>query len=593
MLLPFIPFLIVITGLAVMGALPAPAMEAWSGWQMAVMHLGLLLPGLALGALPEKLGGSRSPMRLSRRRLGLVLLWSAILATADGQPRMVALLGAAPAAEELALIALLANFWLADALCLVAPPPPAAGGPFLRRLARTMGFSLPVVALVAMGIAASAVGEGLLTAAAVSGNVATWLALFGGMALYLALAALLLPVLIPPCWGLRPLGGPQALRIIQDELAANGVSVRRVLNWPVKLTGHATAGVIGLLPRFRFLLIADTLVNSLDEGELRSVTAHEAAHLKKKHLWFFFVAILAFVLFLNLALQVLSLAGLWVDLALPPWLAIVLELGGLLFFLRFGIGFLSRRFERQADGNALLRHGPAAFEGAIMKVALLNGIAVERDNWHHYGIARRVDYAHRAAAQPDALARHDRRVSRLKAACLGALALGLAGQGVFSGTSVVPYLLETFWVARLEQAAHPSPSEKQGLQQLAAEAHRRGDFAAAERGFRLLYLWNPEDPSVQNNLAWILVTGPRQEPGRMAEGLELARSAAHGSASAYIWDTLAEANFRNRRVDEARDAARRALLLAEQSRGRGGAPLLYYRSRAKQYGLGGGADPAD
>ena len=86
--------------------------------------------------------------------------------------------------------------------------------------------------------------------------------------------------------------------------------------------------------------------------------------------------------------------------------------GGLLLFLRFGLGFMSRNFERQADGNALRQRGFLPFRTAMLKISQLNGIRIRDDNWHHYGIGRRLAYLEEADQTPDTLVRHDRAVMR-------------------------------------------------------------------------------------------------------------------------------------------------------------------------------------
>ena len=55
-------------------------------------------------------------------------------------------------------------------------------------------------------------------------------------------------------------------------------------------------------------------------------------------------------------------------LILPLWLM------GLLIFIRFGFGFLSRNFERQADCKALSRNGLTPIANALFKVSWINAI---------------------------------------------------------------------------------------------------------------------------------------------------------------------------------------------------------------------------
>ncbi len=584
MLLPFIPFLIALAGLTLIGMEPA-AMPPPQGWELAAAYCALPLLGALVGNLPESWLGSRSPMRIGRRRLVLLALWMAVAAGLAVLHGWLALLADTQGGEEAALILMLGNFWLSDSLALQPANPLLLGAlpGQLRRLARNLGVSVPILVLVMLGLGFSALSTAFPALEEALAWLPPWARMVGSIGLYLGVAGLLVPVLIPVCWRLRRLESAAAEEVIRKELAANGVSVARVLNWPADMMGHATAGVIGIVPRFRFLLFADVLAEALSAEEIRSVTAHEAEHIRQRHLWYMFAAILAFVLFTEVLLEALALSGLWLGFILPLWTITVIEIGGLLVFFRFGLGFISRNFERQADGNALRRRGFAAFQAALLKIARLNGIREQDDNWHHHGIGRRLDYLRQAEQGPEALARHDRVVFRIKAACLAILAACMIGQAVFSGSGVVSYAVETYWMDGLEQVADPSPTELQGLRFMAMRAYEREDFPAAERYFRKLLRATPDDPGLQNNLAWLLVTLPEAGPAQLQEGLRLARQAARAGEVAFIQDTLAEAYYQAGRMEDSVSAARRALHLAEQGRGRGNTSLAYYRDRAEKF----------
>ena len=585
MFLPFLPFLVALTGLTVISTLPEAPGEPLGGGEIAAAYFALLLLGAVLGWVSDRGLGSRSPLRLSRRRLALLLLWLGTLATTPMFQGLFRAMERELGGLEVALILLLMNYWVAEGLALQPFPPLPRGGWATagRRFAATLGMSLPILVLVAGGIAVGALAEGTLEGLGLLGIIPGWLRSIAGIGGYLLVAMALVPVLIRVCWRLRRLESPEVERVIEEELQANGVSVARVVHWPEEMMGHATAGVIGLLPRFRYLLFADGLSRSLTTAEIRSVTAHEAAHIKHHHLFFFLAAILTFVLVIQMVLQVLLIGGLWAGFSPPFWATVALELLLLVFFLRYVIGFLSRNFERQADGQALRRVGFADFRSAILKIGHLNGIPIEKDNWHHYGIARRVAYLQEAAEAPERLARHDRTVLFITRICVGGLVLALAAQAVFSETGVVSYFVEKYWLTRLESIREPTEQARQGVEFLASQAFQRGDLPDAERYFRVLLDWNPHDPRIQNNLAWVLVTGPGRDPAALEEGLRLARKAAEVTREAYMWDTLAEAYFRSNRLEAAAAAAAEAMRLAEQGKGRGDVALPYYRRRLADF----------
>jgi Zn-dependent protease with chaperone function len=516
-----------------------------------------------------------------RRRMLFLAAWLAVLALLPLPATLRAQLDWTGSGESAAVVLLLLNFWVGDALA-VSPLHPLRHGDWstqARRFGMALRLPLPVLLLMLSGLVLPVLSDDLLLGASGGSWVLSWLRMLGGLGGMLVLAAVAVPVLIRICWGLRPLPAGPAERAVQAELAANGVRMGAVLAWPEELMGHATAGVIGLLPRFRYLLISPSLLSALDAAELRAVTAHEAGHVKHRHLWYFFAAIVAFILLLQVGTTLLFWAGLFTGGSMPLWLLVGGEVAALLLFFRFGIGYVSRHFERQADGNALRRQGALPFEGAIAKVGLLNGIPAELDNWHHYGIGRRIRYVQHAHAEPQRLAHHDRKVARIKAVLIALVLAGLAAQAAASSPDAMGWLGERYLAYRLDGEAAPSEADLRPLQFLATRAILRGDHDAAERYFRIVLRITPEDPQAQNNLAWVLVTRPGAAQDELAEGLHLAQQAAQAGHQAYIWDTLAESYYRLHQYNQAVHAASKALALAEEGAGRGDAPLHYYRER--------------
>jgi Zn-dependent protease with chaperone function len=589
MLLPFLPYLFALSGATLVLALGEPAAEATvlAPAELGLAALGLLALGLLLGHLPESMLGSRLPTRVSLRRVLLLGVWLGLLAAPPLHGGLFALARGRTGGDEALLLAVLALYWVADTCTLQPLGPGGEGGAAAqgRRLLRHLGVPLPLLALYGGGVALSALAEPFGAAAA--GWLPGWLRMALQMTGAMAAMALLTPHLIRWCWVLPTLRPPESERLVAQELAANGVRATRVLEWPEPLMGSITAGVVGLLPGFRFLLVAPTLARALTPEELRSVTAHEAAHVRHRHLWYYLAAMLAFAILFQLASQLLVLAGLVVRAVPPLWLMVTLELLALLAFLRFGLGFLSREFERQADGHALRRTGLAPFQSAMAKVALLNRIPIEVDNWHHYGVGRRIEFARRASVEPETLDSHDRRVARIKALGLATLGAIVVAQVALSGTDAANRLVERVWEPRIAGIAEPTPTELRLLEALAMYAYEQRDLVRAERYFRRLIAWRPADPRGQNNLAWLLATREPTDPQALAESLRLAMSAAQTSESAYIWDTLAEAYARGGHAEKARAAAAHALELAEAGLGRGEASLAYYRDRLRT--LGGGA----
>lgn len=595
MFLPFLPYLVAMGGLSALFAMPRGGLDAGGAWAVGLIYAALPLWGIVVGQLPHPAGAVRGERVALARRAIYLAGWFLVLAM-TALPQQLAEMAAPLVPPEGAMVALMLNFWVGDALSQQsflsrrmrreagAIPDGMAGlagaGP---SLGSSLRLPLPVLVLILAGAAwTAAMRNDWLPAldgvwdGAVSGALL-------GVFLMAGLAMLAVPVLIRVCWGLKPFPGPQAGSLMRGELADNRATVTRIFAWPEGLTGHVTAGVVGLLPGFRYLLVSPTLAAVLTPRELQAVIAHEAGHIRFRHLWYFVAALAGFVLLLQGLLSLVTWAGLYYGFDFPMWLVLLLEIAALLVFLRFGIGFASRWFERQADGNAVRRAGADAFSRAIAKVAGLNHIPMERDNWHHFGVARRIDFARQGEADPGQLTRHDRNVSRLKAGLLMLLVLGLAAEVALNHRGVSAYLGESLLARRVEANLPPTENQLSALRYLAARAFARDDLPGAERYFRLILTVRPESAEALNNLAWVLVTHPRAPPERLREGLELAQSAVTLGQAAFIWDTLAESYFRLNRFEQAIEAAHRALILAQAGQGRGKVSLEYYQGRLESF----------
>jgi Zn-dependent protease with chaperone function len=586
MFFPFLPFILALASLTVLISAPEPAPPVMEPWQLGVAFLALPLIGFLLGHLRVGGGPQQGPMRFSVRRLVLLGLWLTVVSGLNLFHELERALAALPGAGEWALALLLTNYWLCDGLSLRPFNPVAAGGSEdgWRALGRTLAVPLPALLLFLIGNTLTWLLERFWP----GGSSGTWLASTQAPALlvlYGTLLALAVPALIRVCWGLRPLADPDVRGRIRDELEANGIRGTPVYEWPEGALGTTTAAVIGLLRPFRFMLIGPSLISALTPEELRAVTAHEAAHARHRHLWYYLAAILAFVLFMQIASVLLVVTLFVTGSGFPVWAIGVGEIVALLLFLRFGFGVLSRHFERQADVHAFRRHGLPAMETALGKAGSLNHVPMDLDNWHHYGIQRRVAYLQAGIENPALLQAHDRRVARLKLGILAALAILAAAQPFLAGAGRLPAFAQEYLAARLERVNEPEASDIRAAQFLASASYQEGDLARAERYFRMILAWGPDEPEAQNNLAWLLVTKPAPSPLDLREGLGLAERASEARQAAFIWDTLAEAYAKNGEAMKAEAAADMALRLAESGQETGGESLDYYRARLQQFSV--------
>jgi len=255
------------------------------------------------------------------------------------------------------------------------------------------------------------------------------------------------PLLARLVLSLRPLGaGP-----VRNDLLAicrrHGVRVRQVLLWNTD-GAMINAAVMGLLGSVRFVLMTDALIETLTRGQVQAVMAHEIGHVKRHHMLWLVLSLIAALLvatvLVSLPLAVLPWPGaVWSEPALSVVDGLVTAVAGTVALIAFG--WISRRYERQADTFAvqhlsvaqdgeghdsdgrITAEAVAAMNGALDVIARLNIVDPHRKSWRHGSIAWRQRYlASIVGGRADALS-IDRLVRRLKLAAALGLLLGAAG----------------------------------------------------------------------------------------------------------------------------------------------------------------------
>ncbi|UCH14885.1 MAG: M48 family metalloprotease, partial [Bacteroidales bacterium] len=140
---------------------------------------------------------------------------------------------------------------------------------------------------------------------------------------FLAALIVVAPSLIKLFWQCRPLPpGPKRKRIeAMCEKARLGYN--NILRWPIFEGRLLTAGVMGLVKRFRYILVTESLLQILNDDEIDAVMAHEIGHIQKKHLVFYLIFFLGFILLSYAVFDLVLYAILYGNLAFPsarnPW----------------------------------------------------------------------------------------------------------------------------------------------------------------------------------------------------------------------------------------------------------------------------------
>jgi len=141
--------------------------------------------------------------------------------------------------------------------------------------------------------------------------------------LFLILLVIFLPPLIKYFWGCSPLPESEKRERIEDFFKAQEFRYREILRWPLLEGRIMTAGVMGLVPRFRYILITDSLLEVLSVEEPKAVMGHEIGHIHYKHLLFYILFVLGYMA-ISFGLFDITFSL----MALQPWLYELLKTAG-------------------------------------------------------------------------------------------------------------------------------------------------------------------------------------------------------------------------------------------------------------------------
>ncbi len=259
-------------------------------------------------------------------------------------------------------------------------------------------------------------------------------------------------------WPCRRLPDGAVRGRLEALLARARVRCRELMVWRTGRGRIANAAVMGMVPWTRYIAFTDALLEDLDESEVEAVLAHELGHVRHHHMGFYLMFAVAFVLFAGL---VFSLLPRELQTENYSWLMGMLWVVLVVFYWRVVFGFLSRRFERQADvASCELVGSPRPLMSALEKLARASGGSRTAGNWRHYSVAQRVAYLARFGFDGEALKEYHSYVRLVKGAAVVMvvlLAVTLAQKGEIS-LSQGPEATERKLLKHLEQ--HPHEYEK-------------------------------------------------------------------------------------------------------------------------------------
>jgi len=281
------------------------------------------------------------------------------------------------------------------------------------------------------------------------------------------LVFLVSPEMLKAVWRTQPMP-PGPLRSRLETLCERiKLQYRDILVW--KSHGvMANAAVMGLLPRVRYILLSDGLLENLSLQQIEAAFGHEAGHIKHRHIPYYLIFAVASMLAVSVGIYYVDGTVAGSEDYLDLYAA-----GMLLLIWAVCFGWISRRFERQADIFAvrilsetipicplpcwlhtqgvrsplpvrpLCTTAANIFAEALEAVAALNGISRWARSWRHSSIAARQAFVRKAAERPEVLAAFEKNIRIIK------------GLLVVSAISLQVWAMVLYWPQLMPQRPRP------------------------------------------------------------------------------------------------------------------------------------------
>jgi Zn-dependent protease with chaperone function len=412
------------------------------------------------------------------------------------------------------------------------------------------------------------------------------LLLFG---VFVCFLALFFPPLVRWLWGCKPIPAGPLRTHIETFCRAQGFA-SEILYWPLFEGQVLTAAVMGIVPRFRYLMLTPALAATLDARELDSVLAHEIGHVKNLHLVLYILLFLGFSLLAGRLVEPLPYlllgSGLFyrlldvLQIGPDTLLAVcggVFLLAFMLIYFRFIFGYFIRNFERQADLYVFTAQGTGRpLVRSFEKIAELSGNIRDEKNWHHFGIGERIDFLERCEQDGSLIKRHNRKVAASLAGYFLVIAALMLAIPRLDVESMAAGYETRYAEAVLQQKLKDEPENSLWLQLLGDLMQKEAMEKKAIEAYGKALAISPMNAELNNNLAWLLLTAKDKSLRDPVRALTLARTAVLLKEKGFILDTLASAYFANGLAEEAMAIELKAMRLDPEN-------AAYYRRQLEKF----------
>lgn len=402
----------------------------------------------------------------------------------------------------------------------------------------------------------------------------------GFIAVFIVVVAIFGPALIQKLWNCKPLEPGETRRHIEQVCEKAGLKYADILKWELFGGAMMTAGVMGLVGRFRYILVTPALLNSLQKEEIDAVIMHEIGHIKKHHLLFYLLFFAGFMgcnfLFFEPIMLVLYVFEPvytlfdWLGISKTNGHSILISgtlIGFFLLYFRYIFGFFMRNFERQADLH-VYNFIPDATPliSTFYKISSVSRQSMDKPNWHHFSIGQRVRFMEKCQNFPQLIQKHHTKVKRLIIGYFIGLAM-VAGFGYTISFGAAKENFGNFIAEKiLYQQLEIDPENSDLYVAVGDYYYHKENYEQAIDAYENVLEVDPENVHALNNLAWLFATCPQKEFQDRHKALKYAQLALDLKKEAFVLDTYAEACFINNEVEKAVHAARQAIFLSKDKK---------------------------
>lgn len=407
---------------------------------------------------------------------------------------------------------------------------------------------------------------------------------------FLSTVVIIGPAMIQKFWRCKPLESGYVRSRIEKLCRRAGLEYSNILYWPIFGGRMITAGIMGLIKKFRYILITKALVRHLEPEEMDAVIAHEIGHIKKKHLHFYLVFFIGyiflaytsfdllvyFIIYTDPVYRLISSSGINHDTIISAVFSLIIIIIFFIYF-RYIFGYFMRNFERQADTYVYALFPSAKpLISTFKKIAATTGQPPDKPNWHHFSIKERIEYLNLCEQDKIYIIRQDRKIKKSIAVYLAAIVI-IGGIGYNLNYGETGKKLSKHFIEKiLLREINKTPDNPYLYRDLGDLYYNINNYTETIRAYEKSIDLKPDNPHVLNNLAWLYATCDDKNLRNPERALNLALKAADLEESPHILDTLAECYYINGQLEKAVSTESYALRIAKKKRS-------YFENQLKKF----------